>query len=172
MGKTRNNNSTFMPMPVLFWRNVVKADGCWSWKGGKNQKGYGAFEIQVGNGKRNTIQAHRASWMCHFGEIPVGLQVMHKCDNRECTNPEHLQIGTNKDNVDDKVSKKRHSYGEKVPESLRKVTAKNIQEMFDLKEEGWTITKIGRQFNLDASYTSKILSGKKWANYKDFLENE
>lgn len=77
-------------------------DSCWLWLGG-TQDGYGRLRYA---GKK--ILAHRLSWEMHFGKIPEGLWVLHKCDVRNCIRPEHLFLGTNQDNVDDKMRKKRY----------------------------------------------------------------
>lgn len=103
-----------------FERHVVRADGCWSWKGSKHQFGYGW--IRHGN---KTLIAHRVSYALHKGEIPDGMLVMHTCDNPECTNPDHLVLGTDADNQADKVSKGRqysgerhHLYGKRSPRAI------------------------------------------------------
>jgi len=75
--------------------------GCIEWKGHK-VKGYGRTTF---NGKR--ILAHRLSWETAFGKIPKGLYVLHKCDNRACTNIGHLFLGTIKENALDMVAKGR-----------------------------------------------------------------
>lgn len=81
---------------------VDKVTGCWNWMKGKFNTGYGMFWL---NGK--TVSAHRASWQINFGYIPDGLFVLHKCDNKRCVNPNHLFLGTAKDNTDDMISKGR-----------------------------------------------------------------
>lgn len=76
--------------------------GCWEWSRTKNNHGYGMMGVCT-----DAILVHRYSWMHHYGEIPDGLIVCHKCDNPPCANPEHLFLGTHKDNVHDKISKGR-----------------------------------------------------------------
>lgn len=90
--------------------------GCWNWTGSKNSKGYGYLGGKI-NGKRyvpagQNMLAHRVSWIVHVGDIPDsdaahGTVVMHKCDNPACINPDHLQLGTQADNVRDMVEKGR-----------------------------------------------------------------
>lgn len=95
----------------FFWSKIVWdwSDGCWEWQGPKNNAGYGSF----GWNKR-TMMAHRFSWLIHYGEIPEGLVVMHKCDNPACVNPYHLQLGTHKDNSQDAKRKGRLRGGRKT----------------------------------------------------------
>lgn len=76
--------------------------GCWLWSGSSCDKGYGMFNL---NGK--TVRAHRLSYEIHNGKIAEGMHILHKCDNPCCVNPEHLSVGTNHDNVKDKLSKRR-----------------------------------------------------------------
>lgn len=92
-----------------FWDKVSRPEGCWKWTGVKNQFGYG--RLRTG---KSMIVAHRVSWQIHNGPIPKGMSVLHKCDNPECTNPEHLFLGTYSDNAKDMVAKKRHNMARKT----------------------------------------------------------
>lgn len=76
--------------------------GCWEWIGTITNEGYGVFGAEGG-----FSSAHRFSWKIHYGDIPDGLLVLHKCDNRRCVNPEHLFLGTQSDNMRDKIAKGR-----------------------------------------------------------------
>ena len=96
--------------PILRFNQkyIVNSDtGCWEWTGCSNNKGYGYFYILSKN-----IYAHRFSYEYFIGPIPEDLCVLHKCDNPSCVRPDHLFLGTNQDNVNDKVSKNRHHRGE------------------------------------------------------------
>lgn len=77
--------------------------GCWLWTGHVDGKGYGRFQIR----SYESEHAHRAAWEIFRGEVPPGLHVLHRCDVKCCVNPYHLFVGTNRDNVDDKVRKGR-----------------------------------------------------------------
>ena len=81
--------------------------GCWDWTACRSQSGYG--KLRLG---RKMLKAHRVSYELHVGSIPEGDDyhgtcVLHRCDRPCCVNPEHLFLGTNADNVRDKVEKGR-----------------------------------------------------------------
>ena len=82
--------------------------GCWLWIGSKWSCGYGRISRRGEEG-----QAHRLSWRLFHGPIPVGLFVCHTCDTPACVNPEHLFLGTSRDNALDAKHKGRLATGDK-----------------------------------------------------------
>jgi len=121
-------------LKTRFWLKVVKAVGCWKWTGAKHPFGYGM--IRAG-GTKEKITASRASWLVHFGDIPAGMYVCHKCDNPECTNPEHLFLGTATDNSLDKESKER---------GVRKFSQSDCDMIHTLLSLGCSKRAVGRAF--------------------------
>lgn len=89
------------PLIVRFFDKVNKTNNCWEWSGTNNYR-YGLLRTC---GKM--VRAHRISWEIHFGTIPAGLHVLHKCDNTLCVNPDHLFLGTHFDNMQDMAKKGR-----------------------------------------------------------------
>jgi len=81
---------------------VNKDTGCWEWTKYLNEFGYGRMRF---NGKKEL--SHRVSYTVFVEPIPDGLLVLHTCDNPRCVNPEHLFLGTDKDNFEDAVAKGR-----------------------------------------------------------------
>lgn len=83
-------------------------NGCWEYRGPVSESGYGYI---YDKGTKKTWGVHRLAWTQAYGEIPPKMCVCHKCDNRSCIRPDHLFLGTHRDNVLDKESKGRH-FGE------------------------------------------------------------
>ena len=103
-----------------FWRFVNKSTiDCWLWTGYIGKNGYGRFKAN------KDIGAHRFAYQLLKGPIPAGLFVLHRCDVRHCVNPEHLFLGTQRDNILDAQSKGRlargDTHGSRLhPECLRR----------------------------------------------------
>lgn len=96
------------PIKVRFWRQVKKTTKCWEWTGQRQGRGYGFF-FPDGTAKGRKVHggttAHRMAWRLQRGEIPRGLLVCHKCDNKLCVRPAHLFLGTHQDNLFDMFRK-------------------------------------------------------------------
>lgn len=111
-----------------FWVQVQKQDGCWRWLGAKDKDGYGRFRGEIGGVVYQ--RAHRFSYALNTGEIvrPESI-VMHSCDNPECTNPDHLSVGTPKQNMEDKAHKGRSNIAIGERSSRAKLNEAQVREI-------------------------------------------
>ena len=132
--------------------------GCNLWLAGMTKDGYGKFKM---GGK--TMPAHRVAWMFAYGEIPEGLQVLHKCDVRSCVNPKHLFLGTNKDNMADRNRKGRATgpHGERSFHA--KLTADQVREIRMRYENRYgQATELAKEFGVTNSAIVAIASRRNW----------
>lgn len=146
---------------TLFWSKVDKRgdDECWNWMGSKDTKGYGKFHSRE-NGKNIYPGAHRVAYTLTCGKIPSGMFICHHCDNPLCCNPNHLFLGTRKDNIDDMMRKGRGKWmkGEENPNS--KLTEKDVDNIFKFRKLGESTIEISWRFGVSQATISAILSGK------------
>jgi len=141
-----------------FEKFVIRKEGCWDWSGCcPDNPGYPQFRS-----KMKLWRAHIASWIINFGEIPKGMFVCHKCDNRRCTNPDHLFLATCKENNIDMMKKGRSPIlgksGSKNPNS--KLTDIQISNIRYFLSNRFSQTKIAKMFNVSQTAISLINTGK------------
>ncbi len=156
-----------------FWSKVKppeKEGDCWAWTAGLKGKighQYGTFQLV----SYTAIYSHRFSWEFYNGPIPDDQQVLHKCDNCICVNPDHLFLGTNYDNVQDKVSKDRQTKGSKNG-WLHVLTEDDVEEMIIkiYNKEFNTVNDIANYYNIDRSVISHILNGEAWTHVTNNLQ--
>jgi hypothetical protein len=131
--------------------------GCWLWLGAKHQKfGYG----KIGYDNRKYQAAHRASYSVFNGEIPDGMLVRHKCDNPYCVNPDHLEVGTDADNMADMVRRGRSLKGGKNHNAvLNDTVVSDIKRRLFLGSNQKTIAA---EFGVWGSAIQKIQTGNSW----------
>jgi HNH endonuclease/CENP-B N-terminal DNA-binding domain len=151
------------PIHERFWPKVEKHDECWEWIGAKKNNGYGFLRIPGLNGKPLDWGAHRISWSLHFGEIPKEKHVLHKCDNRSCVNPKHLFLGTNKDNVDDKMKKGRHHSLDREHNPRAKLTTKLVIEIRNKYSSGKVRQiDLATEYGIGQTTVSQICRNETW----------
>ena len=132
----------------------VTETGCWLWLRGISSSGYGA--LKLGSGMR---PAHRVSWLIHRGEIPPGMFVCHKCDTRSCVNPNHLFLGTPKDNMDDMLAKGRQDF----PAGQRHAQAVlTDQEVYSIRSSGLSSIEAAIKFGVAECTANQILHRRSW----------
>ena len=150
-----------------FWSKVDKKseDECWEWLASLTTNGYGDIRI-----KNKNYRAHRVSWVLHNGQIPEhdswhGYCVCHTCDNPSCVNPSHLFLGTNKDNVNDRINKKRKGApGARGENSgCHKLTEKEVIEIrakyipFE-----YSLYKLAKEYGVGVSTIHNVVTHVTW----------
>ncbi len=162
--KTTGNFNRFRgierPIELRFWEKVdIDPNGCWTWTAQK-AKNKGRFNYGYLAVKGRPTLAHRISWSIHFGEPASGLCVLHKCDNPSCVRPDHLFLGSMRDNMIDRDVKGRGCRGEKhVWAKLDQTMVKKIREMY---ASGKTSTKISHEIGVDAGTICNIVKRRSW----------
>lgn len=135
----------------------VDDNWCWIYKGGKDYDGYGIMSIN-----NKSQKAHRIFWEFFKGPVTEGLQVLHTCDNPSCVKPDHLFLGTNKDNMHDKIKKGRDRV--RGEENVRsKVTKEQVLEIRRLCTlPGLDFEDIAERFGIGTANVKSIFYRKTW----------
>lgn len=143
----------------FFIENSLNTGGCWNWLLAKNDRG----RARVSLGNKNRMAA-RVAYVI-FKRRPIGnLQVCHSCDNLLCVNPEHLWLGTQKDNIADMYRKGRNNsvsvQGEDSP--LSKLTDEKVIEMRSLFVLGWKQSWLAKRYSVHPSVVSLVVRRLMW----------
>lgn len=143
----------------MFEEKVIKNDGCWGWKNPPASTGYGYL-----GPKGHVVSAHRLSWLIHNGSIPEGFWVLHKCHNPICNNPDHLYVGTPKDNTRDKLLAGRGNNSQQSS-SRTKLTLSQAKEIkLLLATTDLSQYEIAKKFNVGRGTVQDIKRNKMWRN--------
>jgi hypothetical protein len=145
-------------LQAFFEKVVVCESSCHEFMGGRNPEGYGNFWDE-GKCKK----AHRFAWEAFFGPIPEGVLVRHTCDNPPCCNPDHLVLGSDADNSQDKVDRGRMAptHGAYNPAAI--LTENLAREVIAYsRHTTWTLQAIADKFKISKSHVSNIKDGRTW----------
>jgi hypothetical protein len=155
------------PAELRFWRDIDKSGPChtqlgrcWIWKLGPLSRNCPYGQISV---KHRNVRVHKFSWVLHHGEVPAGLSILHKCDTPLCVNPDHLFLGTQKDNQQDMVAKGRENRGEGRPQS--KLTEEQVMEIRRLYVKGdneYGTYGLARKYGVHQGTIWGIVAGRRW----------
>ena len=142
-----------------FMSFVDTSGECWLWKGFRNPKGYGTFWLSP-----RKQMAHRVAWTFAHGPIPLGMRVLHHCDNPSCVRPTHLFLGTPLDNMRDMIAKgrARHPtrYGLRTHSKLTPDQVRDMRAAY--AAGGMTQQALAEQFGVSRRLVGGIINGKRW----------
>ena len=146
----------------LMLHTRVSAAGCWEWVGSK-RNGYGRMMIgSRTDGTRKSVSTHRLSYELHYGEIPQGMEICHKCDNPCCINPDHLFVGTRQDNTDDRERKGRNNPPKGEKNAKAKLTEKDVLDIRKKRAARKSFGKLAKEYGVCKKTIQNAVSGKSW----------
>lgn len=147
-----------MAVPILErFKNkiaVCSMSGCWLWNGVLRNDGYAPIGIG-----RKTFLAHRISWELFKGTIPQGLCVLHRCDVKNCVNPDHLFTGTVADNNNDRMMKGRSRPAKGEQSGAAKLSNETV--LF-IRQSADSNASLARKFGVSAAIISYARHRKTW----------
>lgn len=129
----------------------IRGEGeCWIWTASTFNSGYGQFKVSG-----SPTCAHRVSWEIKNGPIPEGLLVRHSCHNRICVNPDHLELGTHQDNMDDMVAAGRQSSKLTID---KVILIRHLHDVNNLKQ-----LEIADMFQVGYNQINRIIRREQWS---------
>lgn len=162
-----------------FWAKVEKGDGCWAWKGSRDQHGYGQLRVTP----TKLMKAHRISFFLKNGEWPLP-HCLHECDNPNCVNPEHLRAGNHVMNMRDKERRGRgnHATGSRNAMATNPALAElaaakrrgmrysrlNAEQVPDIRSMAGTASarEVAERFRVSVSTIRSVLIGRTWSHVR------
>jgi hypothetical protein len=149
------SNRNVLSVELIERRSIPEPNsGCWLWLGCDHGAGYGVINVN-----RRQVFAHRASWMAHFGSIPDGQCVCHRCDIPACVNPVHLFLGSHQENAQDRERKGRRKAlrGEETPAA--KLSPEQVRAIFSDTRRQYDIADA---YGINQGTVSDIKNRKIW----------
>lgn len=139
----------------------IAGSNCWKWIGAKKRSGYGNFYM---HGKY--LGAHRASFVLFRGDIPASTYICHSCDNPSCVNPDHLFVGTPKQNQEDMTRKGRDTRKKGAGHYLSKLDDDKVVEIRLRREHGDSLKDIASAYDVSEATISLVARRKIWKHVK------
>ena len=139
-----------------FWDKLQIGDGCWEWQAAKKGWGYGNFFV-AGKSER----AHRVAWQLWHGEDPGERQVLHKCDNPLCCRPDHLELGDQKQNMQQMVERNRCNTSRGVEHPKAKLTQEDVLAIRSSKSSQYALA---REYGVSQAKISQVINRKCWTH--------
>lgn len=143
------------------FRHIEKTDACWLWQGRLVGKGYGSIGLGGAGAKQKLV--HRLSYEIHKGQIPEGMVVMHKCDNPRCVNPDHLEAGTQSQNIKDAFARGRKI---NLPSGLKgedhgasKLTS---DQVLSIRASSLSLNELSALYGVSRSAIERVRYRKTW----------
>jgi hypothetical protein len=152
-----------------FWKLVDKfgpvhpalGTECWLWAGYAHpETGYASLRVALASNFFFQETVHRISYRIHHGPIPEDQVVMHACDVRSCVRGVHLSLGTNLDNIKDKMAKGRHPRGSQFAHA--KLTEEKVAELLILRSQGWSAPALALRYGVTLENIMSIAKGRTW----------
>jgi hypothetical protein len=142
------------PIERILSKTVLnELTGCWEWKGYTYSTGQGSISID----NKPTL-VYRAVYEFYYGKIPEGLLACHKCDNHSCVNPNHIFLGTYKDNSQDAAKKGRLERGSK-----RKLSKLKEEDIFMIRKDSRQQRTIAKDYNVSQCTIYRIKNNLAWS---------
>lgn len=167
------NNPDWRGTPIERFTKFISPEpnsGCWLWTGNANGAGkwiYGTLSV-----KRKTIRSHRFAWLFFRGPIPVGMDVLHKCDVTLCANPDHLFLGTDLDNQRDMIKKGRDSKRRALIRGSSNYGAKLAeQQILAILSDNRRQKEIASEYGVSKSCIAMIKKKRNWKHIHAMEEN-
>lgn len=142
-----------------FWQRVNTDGECWTWTAATGRGGYGVLRA---NNKQQ--RAHRYSYELHYGPVPNGLWVLHRCDNPPCVRPDHLFLGTVRDNVADMDAKGRRVAPAGTANTMAKLTESDILTIRKLVAEGIPQKELSAIYGVSRGTISLAVNRLTWSH--------
>lgn len=156
-----------VPPIARVWHRAQRRGACWEYMGSRNDRGYGLLQIwDWPTRKQRHLYAHRVNYEAAHGPIPEGLQVCHRCDNPPCIRPDHLFLGTAKDNSHDAKRKGRLSRDHGRPGATNASAKLSEAQVIEIRRAyaagEANQSDLARRFGVKPSTVSMVVLRKNW----------